>query len=115
MGTELTETLYMDCYDAVRRFVAEHGPVSGIVDLSSVDRFELSPAFLRKIAEMTPAFPVGTTRLVVAMRPDIYGSVRIVHALRSMNPAPIELVRTTDEAFADLRVTRADFAPVGLG
>lgn len=61
---------------------------------------------------MEPAFPVGTFRYVIASQPFVYGSMRIVHTLRSMTEAPIDLVRAIDDAFAALHVTRADFAPV---
>ncbi len=111
-GKRVTRNLYMDAYDTAKRFVAASGPHSLIVDFSRVEIFDLSTAFLREIATMSPAIPAGMGRVVVAPQPHVYGLSRIVETLRSETLAAIKVVRTMDEAFAAFGAQESNFLAV---
>jgi hypothetical protein len=112
MGTRLTKTIYMAAYDMVKRFVAARERCSVILDMCAVTDFDLSTDFLREIGDMKPAVPVGMSRVAVAVQPAIYGSARLVQALRSGTPAPIAVVHVIDEAYKFFGAAAADFVAV---
>jgi hypothetical protein len=111
-GKRVTDDIYMNAYDDVKRFVVARGPYSLIVDFSLVEDFGLSNKFVREIADMTPASPAGMARIVVAPQPAAYGVSRIVETLRSETVAAIKVVRTLAEAYAGFGASASDFVPV---
>ncbi|HEV8015158.1 MAG TPA: hypothetical protein VGP48_06475 [Stellaceae bacterium] len=112
IGTRLNKSIYMAAYDALKRFVATRERCSVILDMCAVTDFDLSTEFLREIGSMKPAVPVGMSRVAVAAQPAIYGSARIVQALRTGTLAPITVVRTIDEAYEFYGAAAADFVAV---
>jgi len=112
VGATLTDEIYMQQYRAAQGCIARFGPSPIILDMSCVEKFELSYPFLLKIGEMTPAIPPPMARYVVAPQPVVYGAARIVETLRSMGNAPIRLVREIEGIFESLGVTGSDFAPI---
>jgi hypothetical protein len=58
-GTVVTKASGMAAYAAVRTFVSEHSPCSGIVDLSAVENAELSTDAVKYFAALPTVFPAG--------------------------------------------------------
>jgi|SRR6185312_6741520 hypothetical protein len=108
-GAAFDREIYIDGYDNIDRFVAARGPVSLILDLSSVEHFDISVDFARVISVMKPAIPYDMARYVVAPQPLVYGVCRMVQTLRSTTRGQIEVTRKIDEAYADLKVQASDF------
>ena len=96
----VTETAYLDAYDNVEEFIAAHGPCACIVDFSGIDAFELTTDFARKVGVMRPAIPAGFRRVVVAPQPSVYGTARIVAALREGTGAEVVVTASFAEATA---------------
>jgi hypothetical protein len=110
MGKTLSQSIYLELYDALQRYENVDGPASLILDLTGVEHVTMSSHFVRQIGDMEPAVPVGMTRYVVAPQPVLFGLGRMVQTLRSLTCAPIEVVRSLGEAYAAFRVTDGDFA-----
>jgi hypothetical protein len=111
-GVTFDREIYMHGYDKIDAFVAAHGPVSLILDLSAVEQFDISADFARVISVMKPAIPYGMARYAVAPQPLVYGVCRMVQTLRSMTQAPIRIVRQIGDAYADLNVQASDFGRI---
>ena len=93
-----TENAYLDAYQDVEDFIAGHGACSCIVDFSAIDEFDITSDFARKVGVMRPAIPVGFRRVVVAPQPSVYGTARIVAALREGTGAEIVVAKSLAEA-----------------
>ena len=112
VGKRLNRDIYLSLYAAIDRIVATRGPLSSILDLSSVLDFDVFGDFAREMAAMRPAIPPGMVCVVVAPQPVIYGTARIVETLRSTTAVPIKVVRSLDEAFASFGSIRFGFNPI---
>jgi hypothetical protein len=111
-GKVVTDETFLAGFATVRDFVNKHGPHHGITDLSAVESFELTSELLGQLGSMPPAFPIVMRRVVVATTPAAYGGARIVQTLRYGSFAPIEIVGSTDEAFATLGTSSADLIEI---
>jgi hypothetical protein len=108
----LTREDYLAGHELIERFMATAGPCSAIVDLSAVERFDLTTQFAREIGKMRPAIPVGMKRVVVAPQPAIYGTARLVATLREGTGGELILTQSIAEACARLGIESPEFAPV---
>ena len=111
-GNLLTDDLFLAGLAAAKDFMSQHGPHHGITDFSRAESFELSNELLSEIGSMAPAFPTPMRRTVVASAPAAYVCARIVQTLRSGFSAPIEVVATTDAAYASLGMNGSDLIDV---
>jgi hypothetical protein len=109
---ELTRDSYLAAYDGIVAFMRSHGPCSAIVDFTRVDRFDLSADFAREIATMRPAIPPGKQRVVIAPQAVVYGTARMVAALRAGRGAEMTVVRSLTEALAALGLSKPSFVSV---
>jgi hypothetical protein len=109
---DLTREEYLAGYEAVDRFMATAGPCPAIVDFSAVGRFDLSPQFAREIGKMRPAIPLGMKRLVVAPQPAIFGTARLVAALREGTGGELIVIQSLTEALALLGIESPHFEAV---
>jgi hypothetical protein len=109
VGKTLSQSIYMDLYNAITRYQHTEGPASMILDLTGVEHLTMSSKFARSIGGMEPAVPVGMARYVVAPQPVLFGLGRMVQTLRSLTHAPIEVVRSLGEAYAAFGVASHDF------
>ncbi len=111
-GKVVTDDGFLVGLAAVKDFVSQRGPHHGITDFSQVESFEITNELLKELSSMAPAFPTPMRRLVVASMPAAYVCARIVQTLRSRSSAPIEIVATTDEAYAVLGTNSSDLIDV---
>ncbi len=110
VGKTLSQSIYMDLYNAITQYERTEGPASIILDLTGVEHLTMSSKFARSIGGMEPAVPVGMARYVVAPQPVLFGLSRMVQTLRSLTNAPIEVVRSLGEAYAAFGVAGHDFS-----
>lgn len=108
-GPRVSREIYLRVYAAVKRFAAQEGACSMILDLSGVTDFQVPLEFLREIAAMEPAVPAAMQRIAVAPQPAIFGSARVVETLRSETTAPIAVVRSLAEAMLAVGSSPTDF------
>jgi hypothetical protein len=110
VGKTLSQSIYMDLYNAMKRYQHAKGPASMILDLSGVEHLAIGSSFVRSIADMEPAVPAGMARYVVAPQPALFGLARMVQTLRSLTCAPLEVVRSLGEAHGAFGVAGHDFS-----
>jgi len=108
----LTDALLEDAYAAVSRYVASHPPCRGISDFSQVTEVEISSSVIRRLARISPAFPEGYMRIVVAPQGHVYGMARMFQLLGEETRPHLHVVRTMAEAHRLLGVEFPDFRPV---
>ncbi|HEY7610281.1 MAG TPA: hypothetical protein VIF14_13690 [Alphaproteobacteria bacterium] len=111
LGSVLTEAALTAMRAAVRRFVAKEGPCPAILDLSAVDRAEVSSRFIADLAESGPTIP-GETRVLVAPKPEIFGLSRMYELQQNRTAGPTLVVHTLAEAYEALGVRDLDLEPV---
>jgi hypothetical protein len=111
-GAIVDENTYLKAYDTTVLFIASRGPCSGIMDLSAVEDYRISPRFVSLVGTRKSVVPQGMSRFVVAPQEKVYDMWRTVELMRSSTEAPITVVRHIDHAFAHFGVTRSDFEEV---
>ena len=86
----------------------------GIVDFSSVTEFSLSSDLIIQLARQEPCMPDGTTRprVIVAPKAHIFGLARMFQILVENTRPAQSVVRTMDEALAELDVQSPRFEPL---
>jgi hypothetical protein len=114
LGSVVTEASVLAAYTAVEEFMSTHGPLSGITDLSGVEKLNVRADFIWFLVKKPPAIPEGMWRIAVAPRPDIYGISRMFQILRDNQGAYVEVVHTLKEAFTLLDLESPHFTPVDL-
>jgi hypothetical protein len=112
LGEVVTEVSAAAAYAAVQRFIAAHGPFSGITDLSAVEKLSVSADFVRSLAAMDPMIPAGMSRIAVAPRPAVYGISRMFQILREGKGSYLEVVHTLQEAYALLGLKSPHFKAI---
>ena len=114
-GRVVTDDDFLAGLAAVKDFVHQRGPHQGITDLSQVENFGLTNKMLSQLGSMAPAFPKSVRRIVVARTPATYVGARIVQMLRAGTSAPIEIVETSEDAYAMLGIDGSDLIEVQTG
>jgi hypothetical protein len=109
-GRVTDEALKEYCRVAAER-VARVGPKGGILDLSAVTSFEVSPETIRELAKSSPTTSgPSCPHIIVAPAPLIFGMARMFE-LQGSNARPhLHVVRTSREAWAILGVHEPKFA-----
>jgi hypothetical protein len=111
----LTDSIALSCAERVGGFAAAHPPRHGIVDLSKVTKYDVSPDIIRQLARTPPdrsqpAYPL----VIVAPKEHAYGMSRMFQLLSETTRPNQHVVRTMDEAFEVLQVKSPSFVPVDL-
>jgi hypothetical protein len=99
----------------IERYDAQIAPHGGILDMSGVTAFDVSPQTIRELASLPPAMAdASRPRCIVATSPEIFGMARMFE-LHGENTSPnLHLVRTQNEAWAILAVREPKFEPIEL-
>jgi ABC-type transporter Mla MlaB component len=96
---------------AARRFVTKEGACRAIVDLSGVERADVSGRFIAAIAESGPII-VREMRVIVAPAPEVFGLSRMYELHQFSTADNTLVVHTLAEAHAALGVRTLELAPV---
>ena len=107
-----TDEVMSNAYRAITAYVAFHPPCRGIVNFSDVTEFEVSTDAVQKLAERSPAFPIGSVRIFVCSRTVIYGMARMFQILGGPTRPDLQVAHTLDEAYDLLKAEAPDFGPV---
>ncbi|MBZ5655937.1 MAG: hypothetical protein LAO56_11765 [Acidobacteriia bacterium] len=108
----VTDAILTDIYATVARYVASHPPCRGITDFSEVTELEVSSNAIRRLARISPAFPAGYMRVLVAPKGHVYGMARMFQMLGEETRPDLHIVHTMDEAHGLLGVKSPEFSPV---
>jgi hypothetical protein len=109
MDGHITDSVALNCAKTVGRYAASHQGYRGIVDLSNVTKYDVSPEVIRpNVSGEADAL------VVVAPREHPYGMSRMFQLLSETTRPNQHVVRTMNEAFELLQVKSATFVPVDL-
>jgi hypothetical protein len=106
----LTDESGRNIYRAIARLASRGGPYAAIADLSQVADFPISADTIRELAAMPPAVPVGRPRVIVAPQSALYGLARMFELYRDSMGGQLQVVRSMEEAYDLLEVSREDFS-----
>jgi hypothetical protein len=111
-GTVTDESLN-ECYREIGKYAALTAPSTGILDLSKVTSFEVSPETIRRLADLPPAIPdPRPPRVIIAPSPHVFGIARMFEIHGQDTRPSLHVVRTESEAFAILGILEPHFEPV---
>jgi hypothetical protein len=97
----------------VADYDARTAPRAGILDMSAVTSFEVSPQTVRELAKSPPAMPdPSRPRFVVAASPQIFGMARMFELQGQATRPNLHVVRTQEEVWAVLGVRQPKFKPI---
>jgi hypothetical protein len=110
----LTDESIAEFYRVIREHWTAADASMGIVDFSTVTEFELSSALIRQLAGREPCMPDATNRprVIVAPKPHVFGLSRMYQIMGESTRPLLKVVRTLDEAMAELGVQSPHFEPV---
>jgi hypothetical protein len=99
---------------AIRDYSTTTDARAGIADYSSVTEFTVSSDFIRYLATQEPAMPDATRRPRVVVFPGTagFGIGRMFQIVAEPNNPLLRVVRTMDEALAELGVQSPHFEPL---
>ncbi|HXO44088.1 MAG TPA: hypothetical protein VN846_01345 [Candidatus Cybelea sp.] len=88
-------------------------PLSGILDLSGVTSFEVSPELVRELASLPPAMADrARPRVLIATSAAVFGLARMFELHGQESRPNLHVVRSEKEALAILGVSRPSFKPI---
>jgi hypothetical protein len=115
MHGDITDSVALRCAETVGKCAASYREYRGIVDLSNVTKYDVSPELIRQFARTPPNISAEAYALViVAPREHPYGMSRMFQLLSETTRPNQHVVRTMDEAFELLQVKSPTFVPVDL-
>ena len=111
----VTDSVALGCAETVGRCATAYPEFRGIVDLSQVTKYDVSPEVIRQLARTPPSVSGEAHALVtVAPKEHPYGMSRMFQLLTETTRPNQHVVRTMDEAFELLHVESPTFSPVDL-
>jgi hypothetical protein len=96
----------------IRAKCKQLGAVAGIGDMSRVTAFTVSLAVLQQAAKGPAPYEPGTPRYLVAPADHTFGMSRMYQLAADKTRAGLKVVRSREEALADLGVRNARFERV---
>ena len=110
----ITEELGTEFYGAIRKYSIATDANAGIFYFSSVTQIAVSSDFVRHLAQSEPAMPDVTRRpsFFVAPMTAGFGLSRMFQILGEATRPLLKVVRSVDEALADLGVQSPHFKPL---
>jgi hypothetical protein len=99
---------------AIRKYSIATDARAGIWDFSSVTEFTATSESIRELGRQEPAMPdaANRPRFIVAPAVFIYGLARMFQIVGSDTRPLLHVVRSMDEALADLGVPSPHFEPL---
>ncbi len=102
-----------EMYAVGYKLVFRTQPHAGMVDLSAVTSFEISPAAIRQLAKSAPMMPdPSLNRVVIAPTPEMYAFASSFEMQTEKNRPNLFIVRTEGEALTILGVPQLRFEPL---
>jgi hypothetical protein len=113
-GRSFTREGLQALFAAIRPFAATHGDWAGIIDFSQVDDIGIDVAFARALGQRPRVLP-GARRVLVAPQPQLFGMLRLYGLHQAGISDEPMVVRTLEEAYAQLGLRDPDFRPLEPG
>ena len=104
-----TDDIFKACYGEATRHVAGQEILGALMDLSKVERFEISAEAVRQVSVLPPAINDPVPRYVVASQAHIFGMARMFQIISPKGRDALRIVRTLKDAYDGLGVTTPQF------
>ena len=105
----ITDKIFKDCYTETPRHVRGRDIRAALMDLSDVERYDVSAAAVRDVSRLAPLFPDPTPRWVIAPQDHIFGMARMFQMTSPAGRNMLRIVRSMADAYAALGVTTPHF------
>lgn len=96
----------------IRALVGRLHPLAGVADCAAIENFRVSSQTLRTAALQGSPYPGTTPRYIVAPSDYLFGLARMYELVGDESKGKLEVVRTLEQALADLGVVDAKFEKV---
>lgn len=109
MHGTITDTVFKACYTETPRHVQGREIRAALMDLTGVERYDVSAAAMRDVSRLSPLFPDPTPRWVVAPQDHIFGMARMFQMTSPAGRDMLHIVRSMAEAYAALGIMTPHF------
>lgn len=110
---QISDELIKKAYKATPAAVLKTNPRGMIIDLTEVTAFDVSTQTIHELADYQPTVKdPSVPRIIVAPTPYLFGMSRMFQILGEHKRPRLQVVRSPDEAYAQLDVVKAKFKPL---
>ena len=104
-----TDAIFETWYGETAKLVTQIGPDVALLDLTDCPQFDLSPAIIRKVAQLHPILADPALRVVIAPSDVSFGTARMFQLASPAGREMLEIVRSVDEGYRVLGITDPAF------
>ena len=110
---QISDELIKEAYKATPAAVLKTNPRGMIIDLTEVTAFDVSTQTIHELAAYQPTVKdPSVPRIIVAPTPYLFGMSRMFQILGEHKRPMLRVVRSPDEAYAQLDVMKPKFKPL---
>ena len=109
MAGVVTDDVFKACYAETLRRAAGREIRAALIDLSAVDRYDVSAAAMRDAGKLQPLFPDPTPRYLIATSDDMFGMARMLQLVSDPGREGMRVVRSVQEAYDAIGLNTARF------
>jgi hypothetical protein len=109
MHGTITDPIFRACYAETPRRAQGRDIQAALMDLSDVERYDVSAAAMRDVARLAPLFPDPMPRWIIAPQDHIFGMARMFQMTSPAGRDMLHVVRSMTDAYAALGVTTPIF------
>ncbi len=109
----VTDEELKDFYRRAAEYVSRTSPRAGVMDLSAVTAFDVSPETVRELAQSSPVMPnQELPRFVIAASPKVFGLARMFELEGQSTRPNLHVVQSMEAACVILRLEKLNFEPI---
>jgi len=110
---QISDELIKKAYKATPAAVLKTNPRGMIIDLTEVTAFDVATQTIHELADYQPTVKdPSVPRIIVAPTPYLFGMSRMFQILGEHKRPMLRVVRSPDEAYAQLDVMKPKFKPL---
>ena len=110
---QISDELIKKAYKATPAAVLKTNPRGMIIDLTEVTAFDVSTQTIHELADYQPTVKdPSVPRIIVAFTSYLFGMSRMFQILGEHKRPMLQVVRSPDEAYAQLDVKKPKFKPL---
>ena len=110
---QISDELIKEAYKATPAAVLKTNPRGMIIDLTEVTAFDVATQTIHELADYQPTVKdPSVPRIIVAPTPYLFGMSRMFQILGEHKRPMLRVVRSPDEAYAQLDVMKPKFKPL---
>jgi hypothetical protein len=109
----VTDEVLKNYYQLAAEYVSRTSPRAGIMDLSAVTAFDVSPESIRELAQSSPVMPnQELPRFVIAASPKVFGLARMFELEGQHTRPNLHVVQSMEAACVVLGIENLRFEPI---